>query len=550
MQDILRHREKLKRTYSRLLLTMSFFDFMGSISLFLSTWPAPPESGLAFAIGNTATCNVQGFAIQLGVGTPFCNCALSFYYLLVIAMKYSDAQVQRVEPLFHIVPFAFAFGTALAGFPLTLYNAAGLWCWISSLPSDCANAPGQLGAGCERGDHAWIYRWAFYYGPVWFCVICTTINMAIVTYLVWAKEQASKRFDFAHQMTSPSSASRNNQSWTDDVNTSKNASKREWKQQRRTEKRRSTLASQVFWQAFYYVLAFYVTFIVPTTLRVMDTLDQPIPYSVSLLMTICLPVQGFLNLIVYVRPRILQCVQKPHNHHPTWTNLGAVVSRLARNTASVLQSSMNAASLNLQFESTVSPFDESEEDGPHEDPCFAYQQQMEESKRHYMADRTKTKDIVFVNDDDEKIRPKNGKASRAVIMDDDSLPRDIDFDIPTTTTAHSDDQRICMGMLKIVSDDQSTQSFAMDSASTGTRSFADKGPEDMVVVVTAAATAVGGSGGEIDKNQDHETTEEAQSPTIGSDHGSDAECCRKIADDPLVALFDEGPLQDDYFYFV
>ena len=75
------------------MLLISLFDFIASISYFTSTWPIPPSStprnvvedgndgngndgignvgdGIAWNIGNTTTCNIQGFIIQLSIATP------------------------------------------------------------------------------------------------------------------------------------------------------------------------------------------------------------------------------------------------------------------------------------------------------------------------------------------------------------------------------------------------------------------------------------------------------------------------------------------------
>jgi hypothetical protein len=295
---------------------MSSFDILGSSALFSSTWPIPAGSGKLYASGTTATCNVQGFGAQIHVGTPLYNCSLSFYYLLVVGFAFSDAQIKRAEVLMHVVPLGCALTTAIVSVALRLYNDATLWCWISSLPESCGNDPRGTG-DCIRGDHAWIYRWAFYYGPVWFSVITVTCNMVAVTYLVWAKEKASKRFHFkgsSMRFTTSSiattsghtnSSGRFNSSFTSNYSdwddrcspksscpsTSRSAALAK-KRKERVSKYQRNLAGQVFWQAFCYVLAFYATFIFPTTVRLMQTINKPVPYWVLLMMTLMLPIQG------------------------------------------------------------------------------------------------------------------------------------------------------------------------------------------------------------------------------------------------------------------
>ena len=383
--DIVRSKEKLGRTYSRILLVMSLYDFFTSLAQAMSTWPMPADTpGVVFAKGTTFTCNFQGFFTQLGVGAPMYNCSLSFYYLLVIAFAYSEQQVKQIEWFMHLIPLTVSFSTAIAGIPLTLYNSSGLWCWIGSLPGSCAAAPDSPG-NCERGDHAWIYRWGVYYAPVWFCVLTITINMAIVSYLVWAKEKRSLRFRFpgkranvisldskcsdAVDSATFNSMDKNAQAKHNAGKLANMVNRMREKQQRKQE--RVGLSSQVFWQAFYYVLAFYITWIVPTILRLLQTLDMEVPYYIILLMAILLPLQGeldmcadnicqlkclpsflslltslsichtntgFFNFLVYVRPRVVQYRRR----HPEYSFLGAMMRSINRTVTKLTSSEIQS----------------------------------------------------------------------------------------------------------------------------------------------------------------------------------------------------------------
>lgn len=393
--DILKSREKLGRTYSRILLVMSCYDFFTSVAQALSTWPIPEGTDdVQYAAGTTFTCTFQGFFTQLGVGAPMYNCALSFYYLIVIAFAFSETKVKRIEWFMHGIPLLLSFGTAIAGLPLTLYNSAGLWCWISSLPDTCGNTPEGDGE-CERGDNAWIYRWAIYYGPVWFCVLTITFNMVIVSYLVWAKERASQKFQFGQKSTLSCSVvsqgstrngmgesvnryyGENNENKTSEAKANagriaKFFAKRQQKQQR---KKKPGLASQVFWQAFYYVVGFYVTWICPTLLRLLQTIEKPVPFWVVMAMATLLPFQGFFNFMVYVRPRVVQY----QHRHPEKGLLNAM-SRAINRTITVLYTSDSRA------------FTETEvQDIEALDPCYALQIEKEEEK----AERRRTSQEVI-----------------------------------------------------------------------------------------------------------------------------------------------------------
>lgn len=167
--------QKRTHPYHRLLLAMSAYDAAESVWNFMSTWPVPASTSTnqVWAVGNTQTCTAQGFFLTISVAVPIYNALLSFYYMLVINHNVSDRTLRRyLEPAIHVTAFIWAFGTAIASIVLELYNNANLWCWIAPYPSNCLDS-WRYGAegNCIRGDNAWIYRWAFYFAPLWFCIL-------------------------------------------------------------------------------------------------------------------------------------------------------------------------------------------------------------------------------------------------------------------------------------------------------------------------------------------------------------------------------------------
>lgn len=173
--DVLGTKSKRSHPYHRLLAAMGFYDVAESIGNFMSTWPIPAEgSGVdqVWNIGTTQTCTFQGFFLTFSVAVPIYNALLAFYYMLVVNHNVSDQTLQKyVEPSFHGIAFFWAFGTAFTSSVMGLINDASLWCWIAPYPSDCLDSwrYGEEG-NCVRGDNAWIYRWAFYFAPLWFCI--------------------------------------------------------------------------------------------------------------------------------------------------------------------------------------------------------------------------------------------------------------------------------------------------------------------------------------------------------------------------------------------
>jgi hypothetical protein len=156
IQHVLRSKERRNRVYHRILLFMGIHDFIHAIKAFVSTWPIPEGTSFVYgARGNTATCTAAGFLGQGGSLTSiFYNGSLTLFFLLVVRYGWKEERIKRtVEPWLHIVPCAVGWSTAIAGIPLSLYNAFGWTCWINSYPFGCID-----NVNCERGDNAGIYR--------------------------------------------------------------------------------------------------------------------------------------------------------------------------------------------------------------------------------------------------------------------------------------------------------------------------------------------------------------------------------------------------------
>lgn len=130
------------------------------------------------------------------VAVPIYNALLSYYYYLVIVRNKKDAEIKRrIEPAMHIIAFVWAFGTAFSSAVRGYLNNANLWCWIAPYPSDCLDSwrYGDL-RPCERGDSAWIYRWAFYFAPLWFCILFATICTFLVYGFVKKHDLSTLRY--------------------------------------------------------------------------------------------------------------------------------------------------------------------------------------------------------------------------------------------------------------------------------------------------------------------------------------------------------------------
>jgi hypothetical protein len=193
--------DKKKRhesVYNRLLFAMSLQDILASVWFFISTWAVPRDTpgDVYQPRGTQQTCTAQGFFLQFSIAVPIYNACLSLYYLLVVKYSLTDKRLRKwIEPTMHAVPWGFASATAVTGLFLDLYNYAYLWCWISPYPLDCLDSRSYPeDANCIRGDNAWIYRWALYFGPLWFIILFASITIILVYREVRKKEARSLKY--------------------------------------------------------------------------------------------------------------------------------------------------------------------------------------------------------------------------------------------------------------------------------------------------------------------------------------------------------------------
>ena len=192
----------------------------------------------------------------------------------------------RTEKVLHAVPIVWATATSLASLGLTLLNNANLWRWIASVPLSCTGSRRNDGVNddCERGNNAWIYRWAFFYGPLWFAIALSGVAM-ILTWMVVAKTEAQtdkRRLDLE---VSPGGSTIDGQ----------HADEAERKRIRRGKRSR-----QVAMQALFYMLAFFFSWTPATLTRFIQMVSGKTYFPIILLMAIFTPMQVSLLCLCFI----------------------------------------------------------------------------------------------------------------------------------------------------------------------------------------------------------------------------------------------------------
>jgi hypothetical protein len=362
---------KRQQPYFRIMFAMSVSDFFLSSAYFFSTWPIPPDTDQSWPvvgnIGTIATCSTQGFFIQLGIMVPLYTGFLVLYYFVTIRLGWTDSKFQnRVGRWGHGIIVLFGMGTAVAGLFLTLYNNAILWCWIGAYPFGCLQSFRSRShdtgydnsttiAPCQRGGNAYIYRFVFWYIPVWSMFLWVTIGMWMVYGHVLKHDKKMERYlsDYTSGVPHRSNVtydydSNNNYDSSNinvvdnvdqpsDLDSNKNivddvdqqskvgtASSDLLVTPKSTPKPSRIIASQasgtvsslrraarvrsnaVAVQGVLYVLVFVAVYTFPTVTRTLQLADIVPPYPLFLLTAMMAPLQGFFNSLVFFRPRLVQ----------------------------------------------------------------------------------------------------------------------------------------------------------------------------------------------------------------------------------------------------
>lgn len=310
--------------YHRILLGLSVVDLFHTIGWMMGPVAVPRETTDRFiAIGNKESCSAAGFLVQLGASSYLYNAMLSVYFLVVIRFGIGPQTLITVEWIMHAVAIVFGLATAPTGLYLKVYSesAVGSLCWIAESPVDCS-----LREGVECVNEANIRFVGYLFGilPMLSVPIVVVCNLLIYCW-VRSTEQARQRHDRSADCG--------------------DEGKSEIVRLKRTRK--------VANQAFLYVAAFFNSLMWTIVVRNLDgwnvvTRENEGNFFVLILLGHCFsPLQGFFNLLVYIRPRYLN-TRLRYKHE---SRLGALHIALSR----VQSREARRSSLVSNTQSTVLP---------------------------------------------------------------------------------------------------------------------------------------------------------------------------------------------------
>ena len=279
-----------RRNYSsinRILLSMSIADIIFSIGWFLGVLPSPQETTSEYqwgAIGNTATCTMQGFLMQFGwTSGPLFNLTLSLYYVLIIRYNWKEDDLKSLDRYIQISIWLLALILATIPIPFQLYNNSYEVCWIDTYPLHCDRefSSDEEVVECSRGnDTTWIYGLILSsIFPSYLCMILSVVFMSIIYYNVRAMEDRNLKWMLK-------STGGNGENTNEDTT------------------RIRARSTRVRSQAVLFIGAFYVAFLPDAISKALYLLKGRSYFGLNLIAHgICMPIQGMLNCLVFLRQR-------------------------------------------------------------------------------------------------------------------------------------------------------------------------------------------------------------------------------------------------------
>ena len=296
MSHILVDRKKMANPHLRIVLGVSFYDFLYSANKALIFLTYPKGQGIIGAQGNRTTCTVQGFFTEFAYAAQVYSAFLSiFFYTTICHSVRSRSFAKCAEPFGHISISVLFWTLASVGAAIGIFNPTGAFCYVAPYPPRCNGNPD---VECEKfGDTYSIYYEIF--GQFWIQI--SYIIVIYTNFQIWItvrrKEQRAARYEFSNQVTESALA---------------------------RFKSSSNHTRQVAIQATLYVVAFFLGGIFATMYHLIGWIGGYSAFWPLPIINTVAPLQGFWNALIYARPRYLRIQATSNVKLGFWTTLRLV----------------------------------------------------------------------------------------------------------------------------------------------------------------------------------------------------------------------------------
>ena len=243
--------------YHQLVLGVSFFDLVGSTAYILAGAMNPVESGVYQAMGNQATCKIQGVLVQLGLTSMFYNTCLATYFFLVVNHNWKEHQFKKLQFWVHLVVISGGLALAFASIPwVGPYSRLTGICAHQKPPSVPSDLPLTL----------------LLTVPMSIVLVTITVTTVWICVKVYVREVKANK----------------------------------WRSERRMG-----MTKAVFWQSFWYVAAFMVSQPILLVQNYRAFSSRREGEAMLIICAVLAPSQGILNSVIYFRRAWIGKRKKP-----------------------------------------------------------------------------------------------------------------------------------------------------------------------------------------------------------------------------------------------
>ena len=180
--------------YERLMLGTCIFDLLFSLGWSLGPLPGP-AGYLPWSKGSIASCTFQGFIIYIGFASIAYNAMLMILFAMVIGFDISSGKLARIEPFMHAIPIIYYSVTAILGLVWEIYGFAGTLCLVAAYPNGCEVPEVEL--ECTRGgEYVFVFQsWLTIFVHSLFVIIIVVCSV-FVAVTVLNRFYRSRRYAF------------------------------------------------------------------------------------------------------------------------------------------------------------------------------------------------------------------------------------------------------------------------------------------------------------------------------------------------------------------
>lgn len=260
-----KQRQKLKRLYHRLVLTMNF-----ALLLFSAVWVwrpfAVPEGTPHFvaASGSIQTCSASGFMLLMfAFAVPIYYSSLSLQALVAMRHNFKEDNYRWIEKYIHLFAWCFPCAIATVFVATENLNPVGSGCHVGKYPPGCESNPD---VSCQRGEDTHGFDAILGLGIIALYFVFTPAVIATIYYQIGKTE---KRINGSRGMNKMRESSRK-------------------------QMMRSALV-----QLSVYLFSFMLTWVLPSILMVRYLITKEVIYDLHILANSLHAIQGLVFAAVY-----------------------------------------------------------------------------------------------------------------------------------------------------------------------------------------------------------------------------------------------------------